>query len=56
MNSLDDPAEAGRKEVAPLLDDAIDLLEPADRDAIVLRFLEQRDLRSVGLALGTSEV
>jgi hypothetical protein len=38
-----------------MLDDALDHLEPEDRDAIVLRYLEHCDLRRVGLALGTSD-
>ncbi len=42
-------------QLAPVLDDALNQLEPADRDALVLRYLEQRDLRSVGRALGSSE-
>jgi RNA polymerase sigma factor (sigma-70 family) len=42
-------------QLAPVLDAALNQLEPADRDALVLRYLEQRDLRSVGRALGSSE-
>jgi RNA polymerase sigma factor (sigma-70 family) len=38
-----------------LLDQAINLLGNDDRTAILLRFFEQRDFRSVGLAMGTSE-
>lgn len=38
-----------------LLDQAINLLGNEDRTAILLRFFEQRDFRSVGLAMGTSE-
>ncbi len=41
--------------IAPLLDQAINLLGTADRTAILLRFFEQRDFRSVGVALGTTE-
>lgn len=41
--------------LAPVLDEALNHLEVEDRDAIVLRYLEQRDLRSVGLAIGVSE-
>jgi RNA polymerase sigma factor (sigma-70 family) len=55
MNQLHDSTAADWSLVAPFLDEAIDLLEAADRDAIVLRYLEQRDLRSVGLALGVTE-
>ena len=40
---------------APLLDAALDTLSSSDRDAIVLRFFEQQDFRSVGAALGMSD-
>jgi RNA polymerase sigma factor (sigma-70 family) len=41
--------------LAPLLDEAINKLKEADRKAILFRFYERMDLRSVGQALGTSE-
>jgi len=41
--------------IAPLLDTAVAGLREKDRQAIVLRFYEGRNLREVGLALGTSE-
>ena len=40
---------------APLLDAAMDALPASDRDAIVLRFFERKDFRSVGVALGMSD-
>src|SRR4051794_4778168 len=43
------------QQIAPLLDDAMNRLGARDRDAIVLRYFERRDLRTLGLALGTSE-
>jgi RNA polymerase sigma factor (sigma-70 family) len=55
MNSRDDHAQANLENVAPLLDEAINLLGNEDRAAILLRFFEQRDFRSVGQALGSSE-
>src|SRR5208283_1201179 len=55
MNSLQDHSEANLAQVAPILDDAINRLGTKDRTAILLRFFEQRDLRSVGEALGISE-
>jgi RNA polymerase sigma factor (sigma-70 family) len=55
MNSMPDHSTARFEEVTPLLDQAINSLGNDDRTAIVLRFFEQRDFRSVGLALGTSE-
>ncbi len=41
--------------IAPLLDNAVAGLREKDRQAIVLRFYEGRNLREVGLALGASE-
>jgi len=42
-------------QLTPVLDEALDRLAARDRDAIVLRYLEQQDLRTIGLALGTSQ-
>lgn len=42
-------------QLAPVVDEAIEQLEIADRDAIVLRFFEGCDLRAVGVALGINE-
>jgi RNA polymerase sigma factor (sigma-70 family) len=41
--------------IAPLLDSAVAGLREKDRQAIVLRFYEGRNLREVGLALGAGE-
>jgi RNA polymerase sigma factor (sigma-70 family) len=41
--------------VRPVLDDALNQLTESDRNAIVLRFLEQADFRAVGAALGISD-
>src|SRR5262249_49026804 len=43
------------EKVAPILDEAINLLGEEDRTAILLRFFEQRDFHSVGAALGSNE-
>ena len=40
---------------APLLDDALCKLGERDRNAIVLRFFENKSLSEIGSALGTSE-
>ena len=53
MNDTEDDQNLGA--VAPILDDAINSLGASDRQAILLRYFEQRDLRSVGTALGSSE-
>ena len=42
-------------DIAPHLDAALDSLPSADRDAVVLRFFEKRDFRSIAIAQGTSE-
>jgi RNA polymerase sigma factor (sigma-70 family) len=55
MNQLNEPSEAAWQQLAPALDEAIDQLTEPDRQAIVLRFYEHRDLRAVGAALGTNE-
>src|SRR5207249_8707096 len=54
MNALSEPSEAGWKQLAPGLDEAMDELDAADRDALVLRYFERRELRAVGAALGVS--
>ncbi len=55
MRALDDNTRPEWEQVAPYLDESLNELNPADRDALVLRFLRQQDLRSVGVALGISE-
>jgi hypothetical protein len=55
MNPLNDQDDPGLAQLTPLLDAAINELEDEDRKAILLRFYERLDLRSVGLALGSSE-
>lgn len=42
-------------QLGPVLDDAVARLGAKDRDAVLLRFFERKDLRAVGEALGTSE-
>jgi RNA polymerase sigma factor (sigma-70 family) len=41
--------------IEPLLDEAVESLGTADRTAILLRYFENKSLREVGEALGTSE-
>jgi RNA polymerase sigma factor (sigma-70 family) len=55
MNAMTDHSAANLAQIAPLLDEAINSLGAADRTAILLRFFEQRDLRSIGQALGGNE-
>ena len=55
MNKLQDDSESNWRQVTPILDEAITQLESEDRTAILLRFFEQRNFRSVGEALGSNE-
>ena len=55
MRALENDPDSALAEIAPVLDEAINELGADDRDALLLRFFEQRSLRSVGEALGTSE-
>jgi RNA polymerase sigma factor (sigma-70 family) len=50
--SADDPAW---EQIAPHLDEAISQLRGADRDALVLRYFENKSLREVGDAMGLQE-
>ncbi len=55
-NSAEENIDAMQwREIAPLLDEALDKLRKGDREAIILRYFEQRSLRDVGAALGVSE-
>jgi uncharacterized protein (TIGR03435 family) len=49
------PPDAAWEEFSPLLDEAMTRLRDKDRDAIVLRFFENRNLREVGEVLGVEE-
>lgn len=55
MNALNAQNDTVLAQIAPILDEAIQELGPDDRDAILFRFFERRNLRSVGEALGTTE-
>ena len=55
MNALQDHSEENLERIAPVLDEAINRLGSEDRAAILLRFFEQMDFRSVGRALGSTE-
>lgn len=55
MNSLNPDTTPDWERLRPLLDAALDQLAPVDRDALLLRFFEQRSLREIGEALGSGE-
>jgi uncharacterized protein (TIGR03435 family) len=52
---LNEPESEAWRQIAPLLDDAMGRLGEKDRNAIVLRFFENKNLSEVGAALGASE-
>ena len=51
----DHPMDAAWQELSPLLDEAMAQLRDQDRDALVLRYFENKSLREVGNALGLQE-
>ena len=55
MNALPDDPAADLEQIAPMLDEALTKLGRDDRTAIILRFFERRDFRSIGTALGSNE-
>ncbi len=60
MQSLEDPSPADDSatlwaRVAPLLDEALHRLREKDRNALLLRFFENKPLAAVGVALGVPE-
>lgn len=49
------PAEAAWKKISPMLDQAVAALSATDRDAVLLRFFQDKTMRHVGEQLGMSE-
>jgi RNA polymerase sigma factor (sigma-70 family) len=47
--------EAAWKQISPVLDTAMDTLNERDRNAVLLRYFENKPLAEVGAALGVSE-
>jgi RNA polymerase sigma factor (sigma-70 family) len=43
------------QDAMPLLDDAIDALNPAEREVVLLRFFEGKSFREIGTALGKTD-
>jgi RNA polymerase sigma factor (sigma-70 family) len=43
------------EQLRPWLDETLDQMNPLDRDALLLRFFEQRSLREIGVVLGSGE-
>src|SRR2546430_1804210 len=53
--SGDEASPSHWQELAPLLDEAMHDLKAQDREAVLLRYFQSRDFKSVGAALGLSE-
>jgi len=55
QSTLNEPSSGVWKELAPLLDGAMEKLGQKDHDALVLRFFENKPFSEIGPALGGSE-
>ena len=55
QSTLNEPGTGSWEQIAPLLDDAMGRLGETDRDAVVLRFFENKTAAEVGAALQLSE-
>jgi RNA polymerase sigma factor (sigma-70 family) len=55
QSMLNEPEEAAWEQIAPLLDDAMGRLGETDRNAVVLRFFENKTAREVAAALKLTE-
>ncbi|HXF10448.1 MAG TPA: sigma-70 family RNA polymerase sigma factor [Desulfuromonadaceae bacterium] len=55
QSTLNEPQPDVWPQIAPLLDGAMLRLGEADRDALLLRFFQNKDLKEVGAAIGVSE-
>jgi RNA polymerase sigma factor (sigma-70 family) len=55
MNAISESSDSLWQQLEPVLDETIEQLDSPDRQAILLRFFERRDFRSVGNALGISD-
>jgi len=57
MDTIATQTEPSRdwEQIAPLLDDAMAQLRERDRDALVLRYFQNKSLKEVGVALGLEE-
>jgi len=55
QSTLDQPEPDHWQQVGPLLEQAMSGLSEADRNAIVLRYFENKPLKEVGAALGASD-
>ncbi len=54
MNEINSESNPAWESIRPILDEALDELRAEDRDALLLRYFEERDLASVGQGIGAS--
>jgi RNA polymerase sigma factor (sigma-70 family) len=54
-NTDPEPNQTGWQSIAPVLEDAIGALGTKDRNAIILRFFENKSFRQIGVALDLNE-
>jgi RNA polymerase sigma factor (sigma-70 family) len=54
-SEMNTPAQCDFVQISPMLDHALNELSTDDRNALVLRFFEQLDFRSIGQAVGATE-
>src|SRR5436190_15973594 len=52
---LNEPDSTAWNQIAPMLDEALNYLGEKEHDAVVLRFFDDKDLKEVGAAMGTTE-
>jgi RNA polymerase sigma factor (sigma-70 family) len=55
QSESNEPSNAAWQEIAPLLDEAMGQLNPADRDAVVLRFFQNKTAAEMAVQLHLSE-
>ena len=55
QSTLNQPDSAAWNQIAPLLDEALDRIAAKEHDALVLRFLDGKEMKQVGAAMGVSE-
>jgi RNA polymerase sigma factor (sigma-70 family) len=55
LRAMNESSETDWKTISPRIDDAMNELTSSDRDAVVLRFLEEKSYSEVAKAIGVSE-
>ena len=55
QSTLNEPDSGAWTQIEPLLDEALNCLGEKEHDAVVLRFLDGKELKHVGAAMGTTE-